>query len=103
MNKAPIAAVLALAGLAAFSSAALADEALAKKKGCMACHRLDRKLIGPAYKEVAQKYSQKDVGMLVDRIMNGSSGVWGPVMMVPNKGITKEEATQLVEWILSLK
>jgi cytochrome c len=108
MKKPLIAALLAASELLAFGAAqadeAKANEALAKEKGCMACHRLDAKMVGPAYREVARKYSDKDVDMLVDKVLNGSDGVWGPVMMTPNKAtVSREDATTLVKWILTLK
>ena len=83
---------------------AFADEALAKAKNCMACHSVDKKLVGPAYKEVAAKYAGNGdaVAMLAGKIKNGSSGVWGPVPMPPN-AVSEDEATKLAEWVLSNK
>ena len=95
-----------ITALAAFtlSTPALADQALATAKNCMACHALDKKMVGPAYKDVAAKFGgQKDAeATLVKAIIEGSKGVWGPVPMPPNK-VTEAEAKQLVTWILSLK
>ncbi|MDR1646430.1 MAG: c-type cytochrome [Zoogloeaceae bacterium] len=101
MKKMYIAAVMAAAGLV-LAVPAQADEALAKSKNCMTCHKTDAKLIGPAYKDVAKKYTDKDVGSLADKVIKGGSGVWGAVPMAPNN-VTKDEATKLVKWILSLK
>jgi len=90
----------------ALSAPALADEAgekLAKDKGCTACHAIDKKLVGPAYKEVAKKY-KGDAGApakLAEKVMKGGSGVWGPVPMPPNK-VTDDEAKKLVAYVLSL-
>lgn len=83
---------------------ALADEALAKSKNCMACHSVDKKLVGPAYKDVAKKYAgQKGAeATLVTHVMKGSTGVWGPIPMPANK-VTEDEAKKLVAWVLSLK
>ncbi len=83
---------------------AFADEALAKAKNCMACHSVDKKLVGPAYKDVAAKYADNGdaVAMLAGKIKNGSSGVWGPVPMPPN-AVSEDEATKLAEWVLSNK
>ena len=91
-----------LAAVCAVSTPAMADEAMAKAKGCLACHKTDAKLIGPSYKEVAAKYSAADVDKLAEKVQKGGKGVWGAVPMAPNK-VTPEEAKQLVTWILSLK
>lgn len=101
MKKMCIAAVMAAAGLV-LAVPAQADEALAKSKNCMTCHKIDAKLIGPAYKDVAKKYAAKDVDALADKVIKGGSGVWGAVPMAPNN-VTKDEATKLVKWILTLK
>ena len=87
-----------------FSVSAFASEDLAKAKNCMTCHKIDAKLIGPSYKDVAAKYAgQKDaVAVLSEKVMKGGTGVWGQVPMTPNN-ITAEEAKTLVTWVLSLK
>ncbi|MHB1124155.1 MAG: c-type cytochrome [Ramlibacter sp.] len=84
---------------------ALADQALATSKNCMACHAVDKKLVGPAYKEVAAKYAgQKDAAdKLASKIMKGGSGVWGPVPMPANPQVSAAEAKKLATWVLSLK
>ena len=84
---------------------ALADQALATAKNCMACHAIDKKLVGPAYKDVATKYAgQKDaVDKLSAKIMKGGSGVWGPVPMPANTQVNEAEAKKLAAWVLSLK
>jgi cytochrome c len=81
-----------------------ADEALAKAKNCMACHQVDKKVVGPAYKEVAAKYKgdAKAPAMLAGKVKAGGKGVWGQVPMPPNN-VTEAEATKLVAWILALK
>jgi cytochrome c len=98
-------ALLALAVLAAASAPVLADQALATAKNCMACHAIDKKLVGPAYKDVAAKYAgQKDaVDRLATKIMKGGSGVWGPVPMPANVQVNEAEAKKLAAWVLSLK
>lgn len=95
--------LLALATLA--SAPAFANADLAQKKNCMACHAIDKKLVGPAYKEVAAKYAgQKDaVDKLAQKVIKGGSGVWGPVPMPANAQVTEAEAKQLVQWIMTLK
>ena len=71
----------------------------------MACHAVDKKVVGPAYKDVAAKYAgQKDaVDKLAQKVMKGGSGVWGPVPMPANPQVSEAEAKQLVAWILTLK
>ena len=98
-------ALLVLATLAALSVPALADQALATAKNCMACHAVDKKLVGPAYKDVAVKYSgQKDaVDKLAAKILKGGSGVWGPVPMPANAQVNEAEAKKLAAWVLTLK
>ena len=98
--------ILALALVsAAVSGPVLAQADLAQKKNCMACHAVDKKLVGPAYKDVAAKYAgQKDaVDKLATKVMKGGSGVWGPVPMPANPQVSDAEAKQLVQWILTLK
>ena len=84
---------------------ALASADLAQKKNCMACHAVDKKLIGPGYKEVAAKYAgQKDAAdKLAQKIVKGGAGVWGAVPMPANPRVSPAEAKQLAVWILSLK
>ncbi len=97
--------------LAALASAlfvtvpAFADEALAKSKNCLACHAIDKKIVGPAYKDVAKKYAgQKDAAdKLAAKIRAGGSGVWGPVPMPANTQVNEAEAKKLSAWVLSLK
>ena len=98
-------ALLVLAALTAVSAPALADQALATAKNCMACHAVDKKLVGPSYKEVAVKYSgQKDaVDKLAAKIQKGGSGVWGPVPMPANTQVSEAEAKKLAAWVLTQK
>ena len=99
--------LLTLAALTAVAATApaMADEAMAKAKNCMACHAIDKKVVGPAYKDVAKKFGGQAgaVDMLAGKIMKGSSGTWGPVPMPPNANVNAAEAKQLATWILSLK
>ena len=94
---------LILAALSFGLNAAQADEALAKSKGCLGCHGIDHKIVGPAYKDVAKKYTAKDEAMLAEKVIKGGKGVWGQVPMPPNAAVKPEEATKLVKWILSQK
>lgn len=88
-----------------FSTAAHADVKLAQTKNCMACHAVDKKVIGPAFKEVASKYgSQKGAeDQLVQKVLKGSTGVWGEMSMPPNTTVNPKEAQTLVKWILTQK
>lgn len=95
--------LVVLAGLAV--TPAFAQLELAQKKNCMACHAVDKKVLGPAYKDVAAKYAgQKDaVDKLAAKVMKGGSGVWGNIPMPANPQVSDAEAKQLVQWILTLK
>ena len=101
MKASPVLLLIA-AGLM-YAGAAQADEALAKAKNCLSCHAVDKKVVGPSYKDVAKKYSAKDEAMLAEKVMKGGKGTWGPVPMPPNPSVKPEEANKLVKWILSLK
>ncbi|MEO7008981.1 MAG: c-type cytochrome [Caldimonas sp.] len=95
-----------IAAFAAFAIApAYAQADLAQKKNCMACHAVDKKVLGPAYKDVAAKYAgQKDaVDKLAQKVIKGGSGVWGAVPMPANPQVSEAEAKQLVQWILTVK
>ncbi len=84
---------------------ALADQALATAKNCMACHAAEKKLVGPSYKDVATKYAgQKDaVDKLAVKIIKGGAGVWGAVPMPANTQVSEAESKKLAAWVLSLK
>lgn len=97
------AVMMVLAGAAAAPAFAQAD--LAQKKNCMACHAVDKKVLGPAFKDVAAKYAGQAgaVDKLADKVMKGGSGVWGNIPMPANPQVTDAEAKQLVGWIMTLK
>ena len=97
-------ALFVLIAAASIAAPVLADEALAKSKNCMACHAVDKKLVGPAYKDVAKKYAgQKDAGeKLATKIMKGGSGVWGAIPMPANSQVNDADAKKLAAWVLSL-
>jgi len=80
-----------------------ASEDLAKKKGCLACHSVDKKIVGPAFKDVAAKYENnpENVKMLIEKVKNGGSGNWGQIPMPPRPGLSDEDAKALVDWVLS--
>ena len=95
---------IALLASVLMSTPALADEALAQKSGCLNCHAVDHKILGPSYKDVATKY--KGVAgiedKLVAKVKAGGSGVWGPIPMPANSPRVKEEDIRiLVKWVLS--
>lgn len=89
------------------SNAAMADAGLdlAKAKNCLACHSVAKKVVGPAYKDVAAKYvGQKDAeAKLVTKVMKGGSGVWGATAMPANPQVSEAEAHTLVKWVLAQK
>ena len=98
-------ALLVLALAAAASSPAVADQALAQSKNCMTCHAVDKKLVGPAYKEVALKYASDKAAAdkLAVKIVKGSQGVWGPVPMPANPQVSEADAKKLAAWVLTQK
>lgn len=86
-------------------NALAADPAkLAQAKGCMACHQIDKKVVGPAYKDVAKKYAGQAgaADKLATKIQKGGAGVWGTVPMPPNN-VTPAEAKELATWVLAQK
>ena len=97
--------LLALALSAVALPPAMADEALAKAKNCMACHAVANKLVGPAYKDVAKKYAgdKAAADKLATKVIKGGSGVWGAVPMPANPQVSEAEAKKLVAWVLSQK
>jgi cytochrome c len=98
--------MLAATALAcAAATPALANIELAQKKACLACHGVDNKIVGPAYKDVANKYrGQKGIeAKLAEKVIKGGKGAWGEIAMPANAQVTPAEAKQLVAWILSLK
>ena len=99
-------ALLVVATISA-SGAVRADagEDLLKKSGCTACHAIDKKVIGPAYQDVAAKY-KGDAGAaakLADKVKKGGSGVWGPVPMPPNTQVSDADIKTMVAYVLALK
>jgi cytochrome c len=97
-----VVAAAALTGMF-LATPVLADEALAKKHNCTACHALDKKLVGPAYKDVAAKYKGQNVAAkLQEKVKKGGQGVWGPVPMPPNAAVPDGDIKTLVDWILKM-
>ena len=97
-------ALVAVGLLFGIASNVQASEALAKSKNCMACHAVDKKMVGPSYKDVSAKYKGKGAeATLGTHGRKGSKGVWGPVPMPANAQVNEAEAKKLVDWVLSLK
>jgi cytochrome c len=96
--------------LATFAAIALcapawADLALATSKNCMACHATDKKLVGPAFKDVAAKYANDKTAAdkLAIKIQKGGAGAWGPVPMPANTQVNDADAKKLAAWVLTIK
>jgi cytochrome c len=95
--------------LFASSTAALADTAssnaqsIVKKSDCMTCHAVDKKIIGPSFKDIATKYkgNPKAVELLVQKVKVGGAGSWGTMAMSPHPGLSDADITTVVKWILS--
>ncbi len=99
-----IAAALITAALAAPALAADSPEmALARKSNCLSCHAVDKKIVGPAYQDVAKKYAgQKDAeAKLVAKVKAGGKGNWGEIPMPPNAAVKDEDIKTLVKWVLA--
>ena len=98
MKKALLVAAFALCA----SAPALADLALATAKNCMSCHMVERKVLGPSFKDVAAKYKDNKgaVDLLAGKIVKGGSGVWGTVAMPPQPQVKDADARSVVQWIL---
>lgn len=91
--------------LSVLSLPAQANQQLAQSKACLACHNVDKKVVGPAFKDIAKKYAGKKGAdaMLVTKVTKGGGGVWGTMPMPANPQVSEAEAKQLVKWILTLK
>jgi cytochrome c len=96
---------LVLTAFAAVSAPAMANEAMAKANNCMACHAVDKKLVGPSYKDISKKYAGNAaaVAQLATKIQKGGSGVWGAIPMPANPKINDADAKALAQWVLSIK
>ena len=98
-------ALIVFASTLIVAAPAMADEALAKANNCMACHAVDKKLVGPAYKDVAKKHGNdaSNADMLAAKIIKGGSGVYGAIPMPANPQVSEADAKKLATWVLSLK
>lgn len=102
--------ILALAAIASLSVPAFAVDQtmamqIAQKNGCLACHALDKKLVGPAWNEVGKKYAGDAAApeQLALKIKKGTKGTWGPIPMPPNATVKDADIKTMVEFVLSLK
>ena len=77
--------------------------ALIEGVDCLTCHKYDVRVVGPSYQEVADKYTDGDLDMLADKIIEGGKGNWGEIPMTPHAGMSKENAKKMVEYIMTLK
>lgn len=105
MNKKfGVATLVVACGMLTIGAPAFASEQLAKDKNCLACHAIDKKLVGPAYKEVAAKYkTDKNAAVtLAKKIREGGVGVWGQIPMPANPQVNEQEAQTLAKWVLSM-
>lgn len=98
-------ALLILAASTVVAMPAMADLALAQSKNCMACHAVDKKLVGPSYKDIAAKYAgdKAAADKLATKIQKGGSGVWGAIPMPANPQVNDADAKKLAAWVLSSK
>ncbi|WP_312195989.1 c-type cytochrome [Epilithonimonas vandammei] len=78
-------------------------KALVEGADCLSCHKVDSKLVGPSYQDVAAKYTDADIDHLAQKVIDGGKGVWGGIPMTPHAGLSKENAQKMVKYILSLK
>ena len=100
-----LATFLAAAACFTLAGAAQANEKLFQASGCMACHSVDKKVLGPGLKDVAAKYrgNKNAEAELIQKVKAGSKGVWGDIPMTPNAHVKDEDIKTLVQWILSIK
>jgi len=96
----PLAASITLC----IATLASASEEMAQKHNCLACHSVDKKLIGPGFKEISDKYKgdASAAETLAGKVKNGGGGVWGQIPMPPNAAVPDEEIKAIVDWIMTL-
>jgi cytochrome c len=97
--------LITLFAAASVTVPAMADQALATSKNCMACHAIATKLVGPSYKDVAAKYAgdKSAADKLATKVIKGGVGAWGQIPMPANPQVSEAEAKKLVAWVLSQK
>ncbi|MGH8787649.1 MAG: c-type cytochrome [Cupriavidus necator] len=103
MKQFVIAALMLGAAASAHAVDAAKAQEIANKNACMGCHQVDKKLVGPSYKEVATKYKgdKNALASLSKKVKSGGSGVWGPVPMPANAAISDADLKTVVEWVLA--
>ena len=103
MKQFVIAALMLGAAASAHAVDAAKAQEIANKNACMGCHQVDKKLVGPAYKDVAAKYKgdKNALATLVKKVKTGGSGVWGPVPMPANAAVSDADLKTVVEWVLA--
>ena len=103
-RKFAVAALVWACGMLTIGASAFASQQLAKDKNCLACHAVDKKLVGPSYKDIAAKYKndKNAQAMLVKKVRDGGVGVWGQIPMPANPQVNEQEAQALVKWVLSM-
>ena len=103
-KKFAVAALLSACGMLTIAAPAFANAELAKQKNCLACHAGDKKLVGPAYREIAAKYKadKNAPAVLAKKIREGGVGVWGQIPMPANPQVNEQEAQTLAKWVLSM-
>ena len=103
MKSVTLSALLAVGVLASASAFASPGKDLATKNACFACHAVDKKLVGPAYQDVAKKYAGDATAeaKLEAKVKKGGSGVWGTIPMPPNVAVKDEDIKTLVKWVLA--
>ena len=103
-RKFAVAAFVGACGMLTIGAPAFASQQLAKDKNCLACHAIDKKLVGPSYKDIAAKYKgdKNAQAMLVKKVRDGGVGVFGQIPMPANPQVNEQEAQTLVKWILSM-
>lgn len=80
---------------------AFANKDLAAKSGCMVCHAVDKKVVGPSFQDVAKKYKAADADKLAAKVKGGGAGSWGTMPMPPNPAVKDADIATLVKWILA--
>ena len=103
-KKFAVAAFVSACGMLTIAAPAFASETLAKERNCLACHATAKKLVGPAYKDIAAKYKadKNAQAMLVKKVREGGVGVWGQIPMPANPQVNEQEAQALAKWVLSM-
>lgn len=95
-------ALAALCGSAQAEDKLVPASIIARQKNCIACHKMDERLVGPAYTSIAAQYTLDDIERVANSIKKGSKGLWGTIPMAPNHRVSDDEALQLAQWIITM-